>query len=164
LKHFRGIAAAAPLQFKNEGKKRYLNFTWSYWTPNAFKVYLSFLLHRKQVFTDPIQVTFLNAGCLFIRRSAFEQVGKLNEKYFMYGEEPDIFLKFKRYGFECYLLPNVAVTHYRERSLMTVPAWQRLQINFHAVWNITHAFITGWAHIMLDKFVVNEFLQMARRE
>ena len=164
LKHFRVIAAAAPLQFKNDEKKNSLNFTWSYWTPNAFKVYLSFLLHRKQVFTDPIQVTFLNAGCLFIRRSAFEQVGKLNEKYFMYGEEPDLFLKFRRYGFECYLLPNGAVTHYRERSLMTVPAWQRLQIKFRAVWNITHAFITGWAHIMLDKFVVNEYLRMARRE
>ena len=154
LKHFWGIAAAAPLQFKNDEKKHSLNFTWSYSTPKAFKVYLSFLLRGNQVFTNPIRVTFLNAGCLFIRRSAFERVGKLNEKYFMYGEEPDLFLKFRRYGFECYLLPNSAVTHYRERSLMTVPALQRLQIKFRAIWNVMDAFINGWANIMLDKFAV----------
>ncbi len=156
LKQFRQIAAVAPLQFKNDDKKHSLNFTWSYVTLNAFKIYFSFLRGRKSGFTGPIQVTFLNAGCLFIRRSAFEQVGKLNEKYFMYGEEPDLFLKFRRYGFECYLLPNNAVTHYRERSLMTVPPLQRLRIKFRAVWNVADAFINGWVQIVLDKFAFDK--------
>lgn len=153
LKPFRQIAAAAPLQFKNDEEKPYLNFTWSYSTLDAFRVYVSFLLQRKLVTTEPVRVTFLNAGCLFIRRSAFEQVGRLNEKYFLYGEEPDLFLKFRRYGFECYLLPNVAVTHYRERSLMTRPTFQRLQIRLHAAWNIADALINGWANILLDQLV-----------
>jgi GT2 family glycosyltransferase len=151
LKHSRKTAAAAPLQFKDDDEKQYLNFTWSYMTLDAFKVYVSSLLRRKQVFPEPIQVPFLNAGCLFIRRSAFEQVGRLNEKYFLYGEEADLFLKFRRYGFECYLLPSVAVTHYRERSLMTKPALQRLGIRFRAAWNIADALIHGWANILLDK-------------
>jgi N-acetylglucosaminyl-diphospho-decaprenol L-rhamnosyltransferase len=158
LKRSHQIAAAAPLQFKNAEKRNSLNLTWSYSTLGAFKVYLSFLLGRKRVFRDPIRVTLLNAGCLFLRKAAFEQVGKLNEKYFMYGEEPDLFLKFRRYGFECYLLPNSAVTHYRERSLITVPALQRLRIKFHAVRNLIDAFITGWALIMLDKLVINKSL------
>jgi GT2 family glycosyltransferase len=156
LKQFGQIAAAAPLQFKNDRKETSLNFTWSYSTPNAYKVYLSFLLRYKQGFKEPIRVTYLNAGCLFLRRSAFERVGKFNEKYFMYGEEPDLFLKFKRYGFECYLFPDLAVTHYRERSLMTMPPLQRLQIKVHALWNIMDAFITGWAAILLDKFAINK--------
>jgi GT2 family glycosyltransferase len=101
---------------------------------------------------------------LFIRRSAFEQVGKLNEKYFLYGEEPDLFLKFRRYGFECYLLPHLAVTHYRERSLMTKPALQRLQIRFHAVWNVADAFITGWTRIILDRFMVTKSQSPARKD
>ena len=154
LQHSRQIAAVAPLQFKNDDEKQYLNFTWSYSTLDAFKMYLSFLLQRKQVFTEPIQTTFLNAGCLLIRRSAFEQVGRLNEKYFLYGEEPDLFLKFRRYGFECFLLPNVAVTHYRERSLMTKPAVKRLQIRFLAARNVTDALLNGWANILLDQLVV----------
>ena len=147
-------AAAAPLQFKNDEAKPYLNFTWSYSAASAFRVYLSFLLGRSQAFDDPIQVTFLNAGCLFIRRSAFEQVGKLNEKYFLYGEEPDLFLKFKRYGFKCYLLPQIAVTHYRERSLRTVSPFWRLQLRFRAAWNIADALLRGWANILLDKLLV----------
>ena len=155
LRRFRQIAAAAPMQFKNDEDQRYLNFTWSYSTLNTFKLYISFLLQRKPTRTTPLQVTFLNAGCLFIRRSAFEQVGRLNEKYFLYGEEPDLFLKFRRNGFECYLLPNVAVTHYRERSLMTRPVRQRLQIRFRAGWNIADALINGWANILLDQLVGN---------
>jgi GT2 family glycosyltransferase len=154
LKHFRQVAAAAPMQFKNDEDRRYLNFTWSYSTLNALKVYVSFLLQRRETFIDPVRVTFLNAGCLFIRRSAFEQVGRLNEKYFMYGEEPDLFLKFRRYGFECYLLPHVAVTHYRERSLMTRPVLQRLQLKLHAAWNIADALVNGWAHILFDKLLI----------
>jgi GT2 family glycosyltransferase len=154
LKHFRHAAAVAPLQFKNDENERHLNFTWSYCTLNAFKVYISSLLQRGQHFTEPIRVTFLNAGCLFIRRSAFEQVGRLNEKYFMYGEEPDLFLKFRRYGLDCYLLPNVAVTHYRERSLMTRPVLQRLELRLLAARNVIDALIHGWARILLDKLVI----------
>jgi GT2 family glycosyltransferase len=152
----RQIAVAAPLQFKNDEQKNSLNLTWSYSTPNAFKLYLAFWLQHKWVFTAPIRVTLLNAGCLFIRRAAFEQVGKLDEKYFMYGEEPDLFLKFRRYGFECYLLPNSAVIHYRERSLMTVPVLQRLQIKVRAVWNVEDAFNTGWARIVLDMITISK--------
>jgi N-acetylglucosaminyl-diphospho-decaprenol L-rhamnosyltransferase len=154
LKQPRQIAAAAPLQFKNDHGKQVLNFTWSYSTMDAFKVYLSFLFQRKQIPTKPIQVPFLNAGCLFMRRAAFEQVGRLNEKYFLYGEEPDLFLKFKRYGFDSYLLPHVAVTHYRERSLMTRPVLQRLQIRLQAAWNVADALITGCLNILFDKLVV----------
>jgi N-acetylglucosaminyl-diphospho-decaprenol L-rhamnosyltransferase len=154
LKHSRQIAVAAPLQFKENNGIRQLNFTWSYTTLDTFKLYLSYFLKYRQSMADPMRVTFLNAGCLLIRRTAFEQVGRLNEKYFLYGEEPDLFLKFRRHGFECYLLPGVGVIHYRERSLMTRPISQRLQIRFRAAWNVTDALIHGWANILLDQLAV----------
>ena len=154
LKRSRQIAAAAPLQFKDDNGKQYINFTWSYSTLTTFKIYLSYTSWGQQTSMEPIRVTFLNAGCLLIRRAAFEQVGRLNEKYFLYGEEPDLFLKFRRFGFECFLLPAIAVTHYRERSLMTRPAFQRLQIRFLAAWNVADALINGWANILHDRLVV----------
>jgi len=156
LRLSRQVAVAAPLQFKDDEYHRKLNFTWSYSTPMAFRVYASFLVHHHAMVTKPIRVTFLNAGCLFIRKSAFDMVGKLNEKYFMYGEEPDLFLKFKRYGYECYLLPDVDVTHYRERSLRTIPISQRLQIKFQAALNITDALLTGWTRILFDRFTARK--------
>lgn len=163
MKHSPRIAAVAPLQFKNDGIKRRLNLTWSFTTMDAFRFYLSHLIQRDQPFTHPIRVTFLNAGCLFVRRSAFERVGRLNRKYFMYGEEPDLFLKFKRYGFKCYLIPNVDVTHYRERSLGTVPPTRRLWIKVQAARNIMDALITCWSSIMLDKFAINK-AQLVKRD
>lgn len=156
LKNSRNVAATAPLQFKDNGKKRYLNFTWSYTKPGAFRVYLSHRMRQNHMFSEPIRVTFLNAGCLFLRTSAFNQVGQLNEKYFMYGEEPDLFLKFKRYGFECYLLPNVDVTHYRERSLSTMPLFLRIRLRLQAVLNVTDALIIGWTRILFVKFTFHE--------
>jgi len=82
------IAVAGPLQFKEGSGRPHLNFTWSYWTPRAFRIYLDYLLGRVPDHSGPVRVSFLNAGCLFVRRSAFDAVGRLNERYFLYGEEP----------------------------------------------------------------------------
>jgi GT2 family glycosyltransferase len=144
-------AVAAPLQFKSEGPAARLNFTWSYYTPQAFAIYLGRLLGRRTYSHAPIRVGFLNAGCLFIRRSAFESVGRLNEKYFLYGEEPDLFLKFRRHGYECWLLPAVSVVHVRERSLQTVSLTQRLRFKLMGVGNILDALARGWGSILVDK-------------
>ena len=163
MKHSRQVAVTAPLQFKEEDGKQRLNFTWSYATLDTFKLYLSYLLKYTRSMNDPMRVTFLNAGCLLIRRAAFEQVGRLNEKYFLYGEEPDLFLKLRRHGFECYLLPSVGVTHYRERSLMTRPASERLQIRFRAAWNVTDALIHGWANILLDQLALKTIPFVTRK-
>jgi N-acetylglucosaminyl-diphospho-decaprenol L-rhamnosyltransferase len=160
MKRSRKIAAVAPLQFKNEGKDQKLNFTWSYVSPKSLWVYLSFLLGYRTIPGKPILVSFLNAGCLLIRKSAFDRVGKLNEKYFLFGEEPDLFLKLKRYGFECYLLPNIDVTHYRERSLKTIPPSLYLQIKLQAVLNVIDALIVGWSRILLDKFTIRGSRQL----
>jgi N-acetylglucosaminyl-diphospho-decaprenol L-rhamnosyltransferase len=144
------VAAVGPLQFKVEDNEQRLNFTSSYWSLRAFGVYLSYLLHQERKFSQPIRVTLINAGCMLIRRSAYEQVGGLNQKYFLYGEEPDLGLKFKRYGYECRLLPNIGVIHYRERSMQTVPARKRLRIRLQAILNISDAYLTGWTRIILD--------------
>lgn len=161
IKNSRHIAAAAPLQFKSDGELRRVNHNFSFWNPGALKVYMAFALRIKQTFHAPIQVTFLNAGCLFVRRSAFYDVGKLNEKYFLYGEEPDLFLKFKRHGFQCYLLTDVDVTHYRERSLNSVPLPHRMRIRFQAVLNVIDALVIGWWRILFDKLTVRRPKKMA---
>ena len=145
------VAVAGPLQFKDDGSSSHLNFTWSYWTPRAFKVFLAYRLGRVPRLKEPIKVGFLNAGCLFIRRSAFEAVGRLNEKYFLYGEEPDLFLKLMRHGFECRLLPAVSVSHARERSLRSVSPLRRLRFKLDGGRNITDAVVRGVASLVLDK-------------
>ncbi len=147
------VAAAAPLQFKPGSGRHQLNFTWSYWSPPAFRLYLLYLLGGPRPTGQPIPVRFLNAGCLFLRRSAFNAVGRLNEKYFLYGEEPDLFLKFWRHGFECRLLPAVSVIHNRERSLNTLPPIARLLFKLRGGLNIADAVVRGFSNLLLDRLL-----------
>ena len=143
LQHSPNIAAVGPLQFRQIGESLLLNFTWSYLTPRAWVLFLSYAFRLGLTFDRPIPTTFLNAGCLLLRRSAFIHVGKLNEKYFLYGEEPDLFLKLKRYRYECRLHPGAEVIHLRERSLNQLPVIQRGLIKFQALLNISDALVNG---------------------
>jgi len=72
----------------------------------------------------------------------------LNEKYFLYGEEPDLFLKFSQFGYECRLDPRVQVIHFRDRSLNTRPVFHRYLHRLRAGYNIGHALITGYLRLV----------------
>jgi GT2 family glycosyltransferase len=148
---FPELAAVAPLQYKRYDRKRLLNLNWSFLAPKAFRIYVSNLMRLKKRYELPVSVTFLNAGCLYIRRSAFLQAGKLDEKYFLYGGEPDLFLKFKRLGFESQLLPNVEVIHFRERSLDTLASDRRLRYKLQGAYDTVDALVVGWTRIMRDR-------------
>jgi GT2 family glycosyltransferase len=150
-RRFPELAAVAPLQYKRYDRKRHLNLNWSFLAPKAFRIYLAHLIRMENRYRRPVSVTFLNAGCLFIRRSAFMQAGRLDEKYFLYGGEPDLFLKFKRLGFESQLLPNVEVIHFRERSLDTLTTDRRLRYKLQGAYDTIEALVIGWTRIMRDR-------------
>ena len=147
------VAVAGPLQFKGQAHGGQLNFTWSYWTPDAFKLYCSHLIGRPVTPPEPLKVAFLNAGCLFIRQSAFKAVGGFNERYFLYGEEPDLFFKFMRHGYECRLVASVWVHHAREQSLRTLPSPQRVRFKLAGSLNIADAVCRGLGNLILDKLL-----------
>jgi GT2 family glycosyltransferase len=146
------IAAVGPLQFVQEGQRRRLNFSWSYYSPAAFRLFVSHRLNPGAKFTASLPVQFLNCGCLLIRRAAFLRVGRLNENYFLYGEEPDLFLKFKRWGYESRLLPTVEVVHYRDRSLNSLPMARRWAHRLRGLVNIGDALVRGYARLALGRW------------
>jgi len=149
------VAAVAPLQFKNIDQKQYLNFTWSYWTPKALILFLFSFLKLDSPEDKPIPVTYLNAGCLFIRSSAFRRVGMFNEKYFLYGEEPDLFLKFKRAGFTSLLIPSTHVIHQRESSMKSLTNPEYAAIKLKGMVNILNALVNGWIGILRDSLSID---------
>lgn len=153
IKSMPTIAAVAPLQFKDLAQKHYLTFTWSYYSPKAFTLFLSSSLKIKTTDQTPIPVTYLNAGCLFLNSSAFKQVGMFNEKYHLYGEEPDLFLKFKRFNYRCYLVPNTYVIHARESSMKSLSNKEYLSIKMQGSLNIIDALLNGWSNIIRDQIV-----------
>lgn len=78
-------------------------------------------LLRKHVITVPLaavteQVDWVSGASLMVRREVFEQIGVLDEKYFMYFEELDFCLHAKQSGWSCWFVPDSRVVHLVGRS------------------------------------------------
>lgn len=68
------------------------------------------------------KVDWLSSACLLLRREALDQVGPLDEEYFIYGDEADLQYRLKKAGWEVYYLPDVTTIHYGGRSM---DRWRR---------------------------------------
>lgn len=53
-----------------------------------------------------------SGACLMIRRAAWEQVGPLDERFFMYFEEVDLCYRLKKAGWRIFFTPRAQVVHY----------------------------------------------------
>ena len=69
-------------------------------------------------------VDWVSGACLMARRTAFEQVGLLDEDFFMYFEDNDWCLRLRRAGWKIYYHPAVAITHLGGQSLARNPQAQ----------------------------------------
>ncbi len=65
---------------------------------------------------SPRQVEVIKGACLLLRRTALNQVGLLDESYFMYTEEVDLCYRLALAGWECWWIPQAAVIHHGEAS------------------------------------------------
>lgn len=69
------------------------------------------------------EVDWVIGACLFIRRQAWEQVGPLDEGFFMYSEELDWCRRLKAAGWRVFYSPWAQIIHYEGRSSsQVVPA------------------------------------------
>lgn len=64
----------------------------------------------------PRRVEAIKGACLLLRREALDQVGPLDESYFMYTEEVDLCHRLAQAGWELWYVPAAVVTHYGEGS------------------------------------------------
>ncbi|MCB0121516.1 MAG: glycosyltransferase family 2 protein [Caldilineaceae bacterium] len=62
-------------------------------------------------------VGWISSACLLLRRTALEQVGLLDEEYFIYGDEADLQYDLHQAGWRVYYLPHVNTIHYGGRSM-----------------------------------------------
>jgi GT2 family glycosyltransferase len=71
---------------------------------------------------DKIQpVDWMSSACLLVRRTTLDQVGLLDEFYFIYGDEADLQYRIKKAGWDNYFLPEVTTLHYGGRSMTRWP-------------------------------------------
>jgi N-acetylglucosaminyl-diphospho-decaprenol L-rhamnosyltransferase len=62
-------------------------------------------------------VSWLGSACLMLRREALDQVGLLDEQYFIYGDEADLQYRLKKAGWHIFYLPHATTIHFGGRSM-----------------------------------------------
>jgi len=83
--------------------------------------YEAFLLHNlmprsplrgvRAAGPDPVDVDCLSGACLLVRRSAFEALGGLDERFFIYYEDTDLGVRARAAGFRVRLVPEARAVH-----------------------------------------------------
>jgi len=70
-------------------------------------------------YLDPEQtneVDALSGSCMMVRKAAMDQVGLLDEDYFMYGEDLDWCYRLSQAGWRIYYDPGTAIVHFKGES------------------------------------------------
>lgn len=78
--------------------------------------------------SEPRQVDTVQGACLLIRRAVLDQVGLLDEAYYIYTEEVDLCTRMRRAGWTIYWLPTAQVTHYGGQSTQQVAPEMFIQL------------------------------------
>jgi GT2 family glycosyltransferase len=62
--------------------------------------------------TSPLDTDWLSGSCLMTRREVFEQLGGLDESFFLYWEDADYCWRVAKLGLRRVYMPTVPVRHY----------------------------------------------------
>ena len=60
-------------------------------------------------------------ACLLLRKGVLDQVGLLDEDYFIYSEEVDLCYRFQRAGWRLHWVPQAQVVHFGGQSTQQAP-------------------------------------------
>jgi GT2 family glycosyltransferase len=114
--------------------------------------WLSRIVHA-QMMTDfshdrQAEVDILNGWFWMIRREALSQVGLLDEQFFIYGEDMDWCLRFRKAGWKIVFFPGVSAIHYGGASSSAAPVrfYVEQQKADFQYWTKHHSAIAAWAY------------------
>ncbi|MCB0794896.1 MAG: glycosyltransferase [Flavobacteriales bacterium] len=62
------------------------------------------------------KIEILSGACMFLRRKTLDEVGLLDESFFMYGEDIDLSYRITLGGYENYYFPEAQILHYKGES------------------------------------------------
>jgi GT2 family glycosyltransferase len=74
---------------------------------------------KEKSYLGPIEVDSVIGACMMVKREAMEQVGLLDEDYFLFLEETDWCCRMKKAGWKIYHVPQAEIFHFQGRSAET---------------------------------------------
>ena len=94
--------------------------------------------HVERAVATPTDVETLAATALLVRRSAFDEVGGFDERYFLYGEDLDLCRRWRRARWRLVALPSQFARH--QSGASSAGWWERELV----WWNGTMQFAARW--------------------
>jgi GT2 family glycosyltransferase len=71
---------------------------------------------KERNYSEPIEVDSVIGAGMMVRRETTEQVGLLDEEYFLFLEETDWCYRMKKGGWKIYYVPQAEIYHFQGRS------------------------------------------------
>lgn len=115
------IGALSPLLRTPDGRPQAFAYghdpTLGYLFTRGLKALLGFgPMHRWDV-ESPIEVDWVSGACMLVRREVVEQIGPLDERFFLYFEDNDWCLRMRKAGWRIMYDPRFEVVHLGGASL-----------------------------------------------
>lgn len=94
------------------------------------------------------EVDWVNGACMMVRREVLEEVGGLDEGYFIYAEEVDWCYCIKRAGWRIYFTTEAQVIHLGGKAMDRVPA-NRLVLKYTGQYRFYRKYYPLWHRLIL---------------
>jgi N-acetylglucosaminyl-diphospho-decaprenol L-rhamnosyltransferase len=116
------------------------------WFPNNRTARRYHLADRPADVIQPVD--WLVGAALMIRREAWQQVGPLDEGFFMYFEELDWCRRCRAAGWEIHYLPAAQITHHEGKSSEQVMAARTIRFQSSKIYYYRKYYGLGWALVV----------------
>ncbi|MEI4768833.1 glycosyltransferase family 2 protein [Psychrobacillus sp. FJAT-51614] len=93
--------------------------------------------HKSYLNMDEVhEIDCLVGAFMMVRREAIDEIGLLDESFFMYGEDIDWCFRIKKAGWKIYYYPHVSIIHYKGASSRKKPF--KIVYEFHRAMFLFH--------------------------
>lgn len=75
-----------------------------------------YLVSRAHQSDEPFEIDWVSGACLMVRANVMEEVGFLDEGFFMYWEDADFCFRIKSAGWRVFCVPEAQVIHHEGKS------------------------------------------------
>lgn len=75
-----------------------------------------YLVSRMHMSDEPFEIDWVSGACLMVRKKVIEEIGALDEGFFMYWEDADLCFRIKQRGWKVICHPEALVIHYEGKS------------------------------------------------
>jgi GT2 family glycosyltransferase len=127
-------AAVGPLVLNGDGSVQYSARTFPTLRATLFRLFGWHPAVRRYLLSDwdhgtPREVDWVSGAAACLRREAIEQVGALDERFYMYCEDMDWCYRARQAGWSIWYDPSATITHLRGTSSDQCPG--RMVLAFH---------------------------------